>query len=326
MQELPSVGDQIGGYTVGELLGQGGCAAVFRATKGDQQFALKVVLPAFLERQADVGPRFLREVNVAKRVIHPNVVRCYEHGQSSGYLWMAMELIDGPELEEVLRAKGPMIPPRAITLMLQVLDGLAVAHEKLIVHRDLKPANIMLVDEGTEDEEAKLVDFGIGKAIGENEDMSVQDVTGSFGKALFSPHYTAPECLKASAVGSFTDIYSMGLIFYELLVGEQAVAANTIAEVYARQFYHEPKMPEWLEQSPAGEIIKIAIKKDPKSRYPSAQEMRAAIAELDPVTIKQPGWDPFAKKKGEAPPMAANLLLAAAVLSVFMGVVANLVF
>ena len=299
---------------------------MFRATKGEQQVALKVVLPSFLVRQADVGPRFLREVNVAKRVIHPNVVRCYEHGQTDGFLWMAMELIEGPELEGVLRDKGPMTPPRAINLMLQVLDGLNAAHEKLIVHRDLKPANIMLVDEGTEDEEAKLVDFGIGKAIGENEDMSVQDVTGSFGKALFSPHYTAPECLKASAVGSFTDVYSMGLIFFELLVGEQAVTANTIAEVYARQFYNEPKMPEWLEQSLAGTVIKNAIKKDPASRYASAREMRDALAEIDPVTIKQPGWDPYAKKKGEPGPMAANMLLAVALLSVVIGVLVNWVF
>ncbi|PJB35102.1 MAG: hypothetical protein CO108_26615 [Deltaproteobacteria bacterium CG_4_9_14_3_um_filter_63_12] len=288
MTGLPQPGDEFGGYKIEKLLGQGGCAAVFQAeqTRTNRKVAIKIVLPHIIEAVAGVAPRFLREIDVVKRIEHPNVIRLFDFGQTdSGLLWMAMELVSGKDLQEVLRAEGRFEPERALHVMTQALSGLAVAHDTQIVHRDLKPSNLMLTDQGVNRDIVKVLDFGIGKAIGADEDKTVQEVTEAFGDALGSPHYMAPELLKREAVGTASDVYSMGLILFEMLTGRPAVEADTIFEVYAKQVYNDIAMPKWLAHSALGPILNKATAKTTADRYGSAKEFLAALQKVDAGSI-----------------------------------------
>ncbi|MDX9723001.1 MAG: protein kinase, partial [Myxococcota bacterium] len=220
--------------------------------------------------------------------MHPHAVELYDHGQTeSGLPWMAMELVRGKELSELIKELGALSPERTSRLMLQVLGALADAHAMQIVHRDLKPNNILVVSTG-QSEFAKVLDFGIGKAIGEGEDKSLQDVTGHFGDAQTTPHYTPPEVLKGGAASPASDVYSLGLILSEMLTGEQAMGADTLFEVFAKQARQKVKLPKWLESSPLGPIIHKATEKEPAQRYANAGEMQRALQPIDVKRILAP--------------------------------------
>lgn len=288
---LPTTGTMLGDFRVIQLLGQGGCGAVFEALQErlEREVALKVVLPSIAERVPGVAKRFLREIDLAKRLEHPNIVRLYDFGQSAeGLLWMAMELVRGPELKDVLSEEGPLAPKRAHKIALQALSGLAEAHAHKIVHRDLKPSNIMLTTKGADRDVVKLLDFGIGKALGELENKDLHDLTGSFGDAFGTPRYTAPELLKNEGVGPHSDIYTFGLILFEMLTGKPAVDADTVYGCLSRQISEELVLPDWLAASPFGPIIKKAVEKDWNKRHTSALEFHEVLSAIDPNDINQP--------------------------------------
>jgi serine/threonine-protein kinase len=226
--------------------------------------------------------RFLREIDLVKRLEHPNIVRLYDFGQTdNGLLWMAMELVRGPELAEVMGYEGKFDVERAQHIMLQTLSGLAEAHALDIVHRDMKPGNIMLTDKGADSDVVKLLDFGIGKALGEHEDATIQNVTGSHGDSFGTPRYMAPELLMKEEIGPHSDVYSAGLILYELVVGEAAVVGESVYEILARQLSNPLDIPGWLADSPLGDVIRKATEKDWRARYATALQFHQALKQLD---------------------------------------------
>ena len=287
---LPTPGTMIGEFRIIKPLGVGGCGAVFSAYQQrlDRSVAVKVLLPSAVERIEGLGQRFLREINLAKRLEHPNIVRLYDFGETeTGLIWMAMELVRGPEFAHVLSSEGALSPARAQHIILQTLSALAEAHEMSIVHRDLKPGNIMLTAKGADSDVVKLLDFGVGKALGEHEDSAIQDLTGAHGDSFGTPRYMAPELLMKDEIGPHSDVYAVGLILYEALTGLPAVAGETIYEILARQLSTPLDLPAWLANSPLGPVLMKATAKDGSQRYPTALEFHAALRDIDPALIER---------------------------------------
>ena len=298
---LPKPGSVIGDYKIESVLGQGGYAIVYAGTHQVNGYpaAIKVMLPNIAASVAGVAERFLREIDLAKRLEHPNIVRLYGYGQTNnGLLWMGMELVKGREIAQLLEEHGKFEAQDALKIFTQCLEGLAVAHQLNIVHRDLKPSNIMLIEHGKDKGSPKLLDFGIGKAVGEQEDPSVMDVTAAFGKQMLAtPHYASPEILKGKEVSPASDVYAMGLIFFEMLTGQQAVVADSIFEVFAKQAYQELTLPEWLKQSPLGAIILKATAKEPAERYQDAAAFHEALQEVKPEHLAPPSEKTLKKEE-----------------------------
>jgi len=162
---LPTCGTFLGDFELIEELGVGGFAVVYKARQQrlEREVAVKVLLPSSADKVSNLPQRFTREIDLVKRLEHPNIVRLYDFGQTeTGLLWMAMELVRGPELHDELRRCGRLSVKRTRNLGLQILSGLAEAHEMRIVHRDLKPGNIMLTRKGAQRDFVKILDFGVG--------------------------------------------------------------------------------------------------------------------------------------------------------------------
>ncbi len=292
--QLPQPGDRIGDFEITGQLGTGGHAIVLsaRQIKMKRDVAIKMLLPIVVQRNPRITQRFLREIDLVGRISHPNLVMLYDAGETEhGVPWMATELVRGTDLKTLLEEELFLEPERAICLGLQVLAGLSEAHEHMIVHRDITPHNIMLTGAGLERELVKIVDFGIGKALGGGVHEASDPVTSLGNDLPTSPHYSPPEVLRREESGPRGDVYSAGLVILEMLTGRRAVEGDTIYEVYARQVSNPIEGPEWLAYSPLGPVLARATLKDPARRYPSAVEFRAAVAEIDHEdVVRPPRW------------------------------------
>lgn len=292
--KLPEPGSHVDEFRIAKLLGMGGCAAVYQAAQErmGRDVAIKIILPEAAESIPGLVDRFDREIGIIKRLEHPNIVRLYNFGHSDeGLTWMAMELVRGVELTDVLREKGRLLPQRTIPIILQVLSALAAAHKLQIVHRDLKPQNIMLTEQGAEEDVVKLLDFGIGKAIGEAESSASKDITAVHGPSTGTPQYLAPELIKEDKLGPYSDVYAVGLIFFEILMGRPAVSGNSLFEIIAQQVGTAIAFPPWLESSPLGPVLHKALEKDPANRYPTALEFYRDLKNVDPAqVVVDPDW------------------------------------
>src|SRR5882672_1551367 len=205
-----------GKYRLDALLAEGGMGAVYRATHVmlGKTIAIKLIRSAIVA-SPEVVRRFQREARAATALNHPNIVAVFDLGQTAeGTLYIAMEFVNGPSLKSAISAGGPMAPARTVTLMRQIGSALAVAHKNKIVHRDLKPQNIMLARTDDGHELAKLVDFGIAKTFDEATQLTMA------GDAIGTPHYMAPEQAAGQPVDARSDLYSVGIILYEMLAGE----------------------------------------------------------------------------------------------------------
>jgi serine/threonine protein kinase len=197
-----------------ELIGRGGMGFVFKARqiKLERLVALKI-LPQSLAGDPAFAERFSREGRVLARLNHPNIVTVYDFGQANGFFYLLMEFVDGVSLRQALRAGG-FTPAQALTVVPKICEALQFAHNEGILHRDIKPENILLDSKGR----VKIADFGIAKLLGEPQ--AAAGLTGS-GAALGTPHYMAPEQLEhPQEVDQRADIYSLGVVFYEMLTGE----------------------------------------------------------------------------------------------------------
>ena len=199
-----------GRYEIRESLGSGGMANVHRARDRvlDRDIALKL-LREDIGKDATLRERFLREARLAGSLNHRNIVRVYDAGVDHETPWMAMELVDGPSLREHMTEIGPYPADDAVTAMAEILSALEAAHETGVVHRDIKPANILLAPDG-----AKLGDFGIAKSLV----AAGRDLT-QFNQFLGTPKYTAPEVATGEAATTRSDLYSAGVVFWEMLAG-----------------------------------------------------------------------------------------------------------
>ncbi len=262
-----------GRYRVVGLLGRGGMGEVYRADdlKLGQAVALKF-LPAVVENDDARLQRFLNEVKLARQISHPNVCRVYDVGEVNGHHYLSMEYVDGEDLTSLLRRIGRLPGDKAIQIARQLCAGLAAAHDKGVLHRDLKPANVMLDGEGR----VRITDFGLAAIVGQVTGADVQAGT---------PAYMAPEQLAGKEVSVASDIFSLGIVLFELFTGKPVFKAGSSAEL--RQLHQENRTsPSSLvpDLDPGVErVILRCLSRHPAERPSSALAVAAALPGGDPM-------------------------------------------
>lgn len=253
-------------YEIIKSIGEGGMANVYLAydTILDRNVAIKV-LRGDLANDEKFVRRFQREALSASSLSHPNIVAMYDVGEDDGLYYIVMEYVEGKTLKQLLKKRGSLTLSEAIDIMLQLTDGMAHAHDSYIVHRDLKPQNIMIEDDG----QIKITDFGIAMALNSTQLTQTNSVMGSV-------HYLPPEQAAGKGTTIKSDIYSMGIIFYELLTGELPFKGDSAVEIALKQM-KEPlpdvhKLNNDIPQSIENIILKSTAK-NPKNRYDDAKSM-----------------------------------------------------
>ena len=253
-------------YQIIKSIGEGGMANVYLAydTILDRNVAVKI-LRGDLSNDEKFVRRFQREALAASSLAHQNIVEVYDVGEDNGEYYIVMEYIEGKHLKNLLKKRGKLTLSEAVDIMMQITDGMSVAHDSYIIHRDIKPQNIMILENGL----VKITDFGIAMAMNATQLTQTNSVMGSV-------HYLPPE--QASGQGSTlqSDIYSMGIVMFELLTGELPFKGDNAVEI-ALKHLKEPivdireKIPN--VQNSIVNIIKRATAKNPKNRYNDAREM-----------------------------------------------------
>ncbi len=253
-------------YEVIRSIGEGGMANVYLGydTILDRNVAIKV-LRGDLANDEKFVRRFQREALSASSLAHPNIVEMYDVGEDDGTYYIVMEYVDGKTLKQLLKKRGSLTLSEAIDIMSQLTDGMAHAHDSYIIHRDLKPQNIMIRDDG----QIKITDFGIAMALNSTQLTQTNSVMGSV-------HYLPPEQASGKGCTIKSDIYSMGIIFYELLTGSLPFRGDNAVEI-ALKHMREP-LPSLREENPSipqsiENIIRRATAKNPKNRYDNARSM-----------------------------------------------------
>lgn len=253
-------------YQIIKSIGEGGMANVYLAydTILDRNVAVKV-LRGDLATDEKFVRRFQREALSASSLSHPNIVEVYDVGEDNGQYYIVMEYIEGCQLKQLLKKRGKLTLSEVIDIMLQISDGLSVAHDAYIIHRDIKPQNIMILDSGL----VKITDFGIAMAMNSTQLTQTNSVMGSV-------HYLPPEQANGKGSTLQSDIYSMGILMYELLTGELPYKGDNAVEIALKHLKEKfpsirEKMPE-IPQSVENIIIK-ATAKNPKNRYADARAM-----------------------------------------------------
>ncbi len=253
-------------YEIIKSIGEGGMANVYLGYDEilDRNVAIKV-LRGDLSNDEKFVRRFQREALSASSLSHPNIVEMYDVGEDNGLYYIVMEFVDGKTLKQLLKRRGNLTLSEAIDIMLQLTDGMAHAHDSYIIHRDLKPQNIMIQDDG----QIKITDFGIAMALNSTQLTQTNSVMGSV-------HYLPPE--QAAGKGSTTksDIYSMGIIFYELLTGKLPFKGDNAVEIALKHMRDPlPNIREEHDSIPQSieNIILKATAKNPKNRYEDARSM-----------------------------------------------------
>ena len=241
------------------LIGQGGMGFVFKARqpKLDRFVALKI-LPASLAADPAFAERFTREGRMLARLSHPNIVAIHDFGQANGFFYLLMEFVDGVNLRQAMKV-GRFTPAQALSIVPKICEALQFAHNEGILHRDVKPENILLDTKGR----VKIADFGIAKLLGEpHTDASL---TGS-GTVLGTPHYMAPEQLeKSGEVDQRADIYSLGVVFYEMLTGELPLGR------------FQPPSAKVQMDVRLDEVVLHALEKEPARRYQQVSQVKTAV-------------------------------------------------
>ncbi len=281
----PQVGEVLAGkYELRGVIGRGGFGVVYEALHlGIQRKIALKVLPAELSaKDPDLAIRFRREGLLASELRHPNTITIYDHGHDKGgLLYMAMEFVHGQTLASVLREEAPVSGRRVVHIVRQILGSLSEAHQRGSVHRDLKPGNIMLTRLRGDADFVKVLDFGIAKAVS-SDLLEVPDVAQALtqeGRFCGTPRYMAPEQFRNAPISPAVDIYSLGLIAYELLTGLPAVQGETMVDLIVAQVTGPNlSVPEGAElESFERAALNKALKKAPAERFKSAQEFLAAL-------------------------------------------------
>jgi serine/threonine protein kinase len=275
---IPSIGDVLmGRYRIESFVARGGMGVVMRARQlsMDREVAIKMILPQYAENEKTLA-RFDREVHLAKQLRHPNIVELYDYGSTeSGVLYLVMEFLEGEDLKTLLRRDGPMPIGRAGKITLQVLDALAEAHAQNIVHRDLKPSNIFVTRMRRLGDFAKLLDFGIAKSLAED----ASEVTAQ-GEICGTSSYMAPEMFVQGTVGTTVDVYAMGLILLEMLLGKKVFSGQSSAETLVLHLRKDVVIPPPFAATNLSHVMSKALAKHPRARYANAVEF---LEDLEPA-------------------------------------------
>ncbi|HUR29224.1 MAG TPA: serine/threonine-protein kinase [Planctomycetota bacterium] len=264
-------------YRIDRLLGRGGMGAVYLAHEFalDREVAIKV-LPPELAGTSELRERFRREARTAARMSHPNIVPLYTFGEVSGLVYFVMGFVRGESLASRLARQGPFGPEEARTLLASLCDALEFAHRRGVVHRDIKPDNILM---DAESNEPVLTDFGIAK-------VSVMDAQlTTAGQLIGTPHYMSPEQASGSAdIGARSDLYSLGVVAYELLSGRRPFDSDNPIEALTQRLTSDPKPLGSVTRGVPSDLaltIDRCLERDPAKRWPDAKSLREALLPSD---------------------------------------------
>ena len=293
MSRPPQPGDLIADrYELEELCGTGGMSTVFRAH--DRQLERRVAIKILHEHYADDPEyleRFRREARAVAKLSHPNIVTVIDRGDDGGRQFIVFEHVEGENLKELVVRSGRLPVRRALELALDVAGGLAFAHDHGLVHRDVKPQNVLLSREG----EVKVTDFGIARS------LHVEHGVTQTGTVLGTGEYLAPEQASGKQVSPATDVYSLGVVLWELLAGDVPFVGENFVAVALRHVNEPP--PSLRERRPdvtprLEAAVDRALAKDPARRFPSmaafAKELRACLAEVEGDAPPPPAEDDLA--------------------------------
>jgi serine/threonine-protein kinase len=268
----------VGRYRIDELLGSGGMGAVYRAEHLHMRktFAVKVLHPEMTHR-AEVVARFEREAIAAARIEHPHVTSATDFGRlDDGSFYLVLEYIQGTSLRELLQKQQRLPATRALHIARQIAEALGAAHQLGIVHRDLKPDNVMLIAKDGEADFVKVLDFGLAKVQLEDQKQKLTQMGSIFG----TPEYMAPEQAQGAEVDARGDLYTLGIVVYEMLAGNNPFAAEDMMAVLMSQLTLDPPpLPDDIEPR-VSELVMGLLRKLPAQRPQSAAEL---IAQLDGI-------------------------------------------
>jgi serine/threonine protein kinase len=296
-------GSTFAGYRVQRLLGRGGMGAVYLVRAGDgTELALKVVRPDVADSEA-FQARFEREGRLAASLEHPHLVAVVEAGEAEGTAYMALQYVDGTDLEALLASTVRLHPRHAADLVRQVAGALDAAHALGLVHRDVKPGNVLLEDAGGLMPHAYLSDFGLSK-----HQESTSGLTGT-GNWVGTLDYAAPEQLQAQAVDARTDVYALGCVLFELLTGEVPFPRARPIDTLLAHVSDPPPVPSAFPGVPQAldPVVLRALAKDPQDRHHSAGELGADATTAAAEAGAPPAFPSFtagAATDGDAPTAA----------------------
>ena len=266
-------------YRIEQVLGRGGMGVVYKATDTqlDEMVAIKTLPGDVMSRSPEDLERFKREIRLARKITHRNVLRTYDYGEAEGVYFISMECVRGYTLSELLEeAPSHRLAPRvALGISRQICRGLQAAHEQGIIHRDIKPQNVLIDHKG----EVKVMDFGIARMAEAKEGMT------QAGLIVGTPHYMSPEQVQGKQLDPRSDVYSIGVLIYEMLVGVKPFAAPSLTAVLTAHITEMPKPPIELRPEIGREVNGIVMRslaKNPKDRYADAG---ALLQDLDQVQL-----------------------------------------
>jgi len=281
-------------YEIIEELGSGGMGQVYRVedTKTNEEIALKLIRPEVAADKKTID-RFRNELTTARKIRHKNVCGMYDLGEYKGTHFITMEFVPGQDLKGLIRQSGQLAVGTTINIAKQICDGLTEAHKSGVVHRDLKPSNIMIDKEG----DVRIMDFGIARS------LEAKGITGA-GVMIGTPEYMSPEQVEAKEIDRRSDIYSLGVILYEMVTGRLPFEGDTALSVAVKHKTEAPPDPRELNpQIPEGLGLFIlkCLEKDKEKRYQSAEELQSELTKIEkgiPTTdIKIPKRKPTTSKE-----------------------------
>lgn len=265
-----------GRYELFERIGEGGMSVVYKAKDRllNRYVAIKILKPEFIKDQKFIES-FRRESQAAASLSHPNIVNIFDVGQEGNIHYIVMELVDGRTLSDMIREEGPIPYPRVIELTKQIAAALSVAHKNQIIHRDVKPHNVLITADGT----AKITDFGIAKAV---NSATIADTTG--GGIMGSVHYFSPEQARGGYVDEKSDIYSLGIVMYEMLTGRVPFDGDNPVNIALMHINSEMVPPSKLISGVPPALERIVLKcadKYQTNRFASADALIKALDNLE---------------------------------------------
>jgi serine/threonine protein kinase/tetratricopeptide (TPR) repeat protein len=274
IEELSTGAIFAGRYQIIEELGRGGMGKVYRALdkKLNEEVALKLIKPEIASDKKTLE-RFSNELKIARKISHRNIGRVYEMMEEKGTHFITMEYVPGEDLKSFIRRSGRIDIPKVLFTGMQVCDGLAEAHKQGVVHRDLKPSNIMIDKQG----DARIMDFGIARL------LKAKGITGA-GMMIGTPEYMSPEQVESKEVDQRSDIYSLGIILYEMVTGQVPFEGDTPFSVGMKQKGETPPDPKQINAQIPDELNSLILKcleKAKEQRYQSAGEVRSELERIE---------------------------------------------
>jgi serine/threonine-protein kinase len=262
-----------GRYELHRRLGRGGMAEVYLARDQllDRPVAVKVLFPA-LATDAGFVERFRREAQAAANLQHPNIVSVFDWGEANGTYFIVMEYVEGHTLADTIRDEGRLHPDRAAEVTADIAAALGFAHRNRVVHRDVKPGNVLITPDGG----VKVADFGIARALSDSSDQNLTKTGSVMGTAT----YFSPEQARGAQVDPRSDLYSLGVVLYEMTTGHPPFSGDSAVAIAYKHVQENPVPPRHIDPALPETLEAITLKclaKNPANRYPSAQDLRADL-------------------------------------------------